>query len=136
MGGSLCLIALLAGAGLTFVAQDERIKLPAAVVGTLIVAFALAMAIVHLIRPSIPEVFVSTVANFVCLLVVIPACAIAERQAAFQRPARKGALSLRAAEAVIVGFLQWQHGSVGELRDSGNRLRGDLDGSGTLAGVL
>jgi hypothetical protein len=81
MAGSLSLIALLTCAKLALVASHGRLGQAVAVVGTLIVAVALLMPIVHQLRPSTMDLLVATLTMLACLLLVIPAGIILERRA-------------------------------------------------------
>jgi hypothetical protein len=83
-GASLCLIALLALAGLAQVGSKRgRGRAAATVLGTSLVGFALFMPIVHSFRPSMAEGLTSSFAILGCLFLVIPICAFFERRAFF-----------------------------------------------------
>ena len=72
-GESLCLIALLAVAGLAQVASKRRTgRTAAAVLGTSLVGFALFMPIVHAFRPSMVEGLATNSAVLACLFLVVP----------------------------------------------------------------
>jgi hypothetical protein len=81
IGGSLPMIALLAFAGLAQIASKPGIGPAAAIVGSMLVGFALIMPIVYRFVGTSTSLLISDLAAFVCLLVVIPVCVILERRA-------------------------------------------------------
>jgi hypothetical protein len=79
-GGSLCMIALGATAGLAQLARKPGARRIAAAVGTVPVAFALAMPIVHRFVGTTITLALSNGAVFVCLFIIIPACVFVDRR--------------------------------------------------------
>lgn len=102
-GESLCLIALLAVAGLAQVASKRGTgRTAAAVLGTSLVGFALFMPIVHAFRPSMVEGLATNSAVLACLFLVVPGCALFERASLFGSCLDAALCLLVAAEVVIV----------------------------------
>lgn len=76
-GGSSCLIALLTLAALAQVTLKRGIgRLAVAIAGTIIAESMLVLPVVHEFRPGVVTNLAMSAAPFVCLLFVIPACAM------------------------------------------------------------
>ena len=75
------MIALLAFARLAQIASKPGIGPAAAIVGSMLVGFALIMPIVYRFVGTSTSLLISDLAALVCLLVVIPVCVILERRA-------------------------------------------------------
>jgi hypothetical protein len=101
-GGSSCLFALLAFAGLAQVASKPgKARAAAAIVGTLLVAIALCSPLVNYLNPGIVVGLVMTASPFVCLFLVVPVCALIDRRALFAS-SLDGALCLFAAAEIAI----------------------------------
>jgi hypothetical protein len=101
-GGSLCLIALLAFAGLCQVTSKPGTRRAGvAIAGTLVVGFALVSPLLNYLLPSIVLGLAMTAAPFACLLLVVPVCALLERRALFGS-SLDAALSLFAAAEIAI----------------------------------
>ena len=102
-GGSSFLIAMLTLAALAQVTLKRGTgRLAVAVTGTIIAGSTLALPMAHQLRPGVVTNLAMTAAPFVCLLFVIPACALLERRALFGSELDKALCLFAAAEIAIV----------------------------------
>ena len=103
-GGSSCLLALLAFAGLAQVASKQgNARTAAAIVGTLLVTFALFSPLLSYLHPSVATWLVSTAAPFACLFLVVPVCVLIDRPRLVRELRSTGrCVCSRAAEILIV----------------------------------